>query len=129
MISPSLKYYKLIKNIMFLFHFKVNVFYMTKGDMPKYVKGELIAKLNNKAMKEISKTISKTKDKLVTPRFGIKDLDNVLDQLKIYKISKIGDDVFLLHAPPDTDLYKAKEKLFNTKYLNNIDFNYLRYTM
>ena len=102
---------------------------MTKGDMPKYVKGELIAKLNSKAMKEISKTISKTEDKLVTPRFGIKALDNVLDQLNIYKISQIGDDVFLLHAPPDTDLHTAKEKLFNTKYLNDIDFNYLSYTM
>jgi hypothetical protein len=102
---------------------------MTKRDMPKYVKGELIAKLNSKAMKEISNTISKTEDELVTPRFGIKDLDNVLDQLNIYKISQIGDDVFLLHAPPDTDLNTAKEKLFNTKYLNDIDFNYLSYTM
>jgi hypothetical protein len=102
---------------------------MTEGDMPKFAKGELIAKLNSKAMKETSMHVSKTKDKLVAPRFGIKTLDNVLDELNIHEISKIDGDVFLLRAPHDTDLYKAKEKLVNTKYVEDVDFNYLSYTM
>jgi hypothetical protein len=101
---------------------------MTKDAMPKFAKGELIAKLNSKAMKEASMPVSKTKDRLVTPRFGIKGLDNVLEQLNVSEISKIGDDIFLLRAPPATDLYKAKEKLTSSKYIQDVDFNYLSYT-
>jgi len=94
-----------------------------------FAKGELMVKLNKRAIRLISTPILKIESKLVVPRFGIKDLDSILENFDVTEISEVSPNLFLIRMPLDSDLNTAKEKIFNSGYVEDVDFNYTRSTL
>jgi hypothetical protein len=94
----------------------------------KFAKGELMVKLDSRAKQLISVPIKEEGTKLAVPRFGIKELDDILENLGATEIIEVTPDIFLIRMPMNTELDVAKEKISNSGWVKDIDFNYLGYT-
>lgn len=101
--------------------------YCILSNPSKLAKGELIIKLDSRSKQLMSSPINKRESKLVVPRFGIKELDNILENLRVTEILEISPDIFLIRMPLDTELNTAKEKILNSGWIEDVDFNYMRF--
>lgn len=97
---------------------------MSNNHKSKIVKGTIIIKIDKEICQQILNSLSTEKKPL---KFNIKEIDSILEEYKVEKITKVTSNLFKIKLPTNTNLDELKEKLQNSKYVIDVDFDYIRF--